>query len=125
MKALFWSAAVSSGSLRLNGRVDSAVERVVSLLDKRAHRRVGEHVGRETALGENLTHGTVEHITVERHAPDLARGESQQVVVIERADGEVEKTVMVYFFLLRGLGCLLLVFGLVTPTRKNRPRLAV
>jgi hypothetical protein len=88
------------GSLRLNGRVDSTVECVISLLDKGAHGRVGEHIGGETALCENLTHGTVEHITVERNAPDLAGGEGQQVVVIERADGEVEKAVMVYFFLL-------------------------
>ena len=88
------------GSLRLNGCVDSTVECVVSLLYKRAHGGVGEHIGRVTALGENLTHGTVEHITVERNAPDLAGGERQQVVVIERADGEVEKAVMVYFFLL-------------------------
>ena len=88
------------GSLRLNCRIDSTVERVVSLLDKGAHGWVVEHVGRVTALGENLTHGTVEHITVERYAPDLAGGEGQQVVVIERADGEVEKAVMVCFFLL-------------------------
>ena len=70
------------GSLRLNGRVDSTVECVVSLLDKRAHGGVGEHIGRVPALGENLTHGTVEHITVERNAPDLAGGECQQIVVI-------------------------------------------
>ena len=67
------------GCLGLNSGVDGAVEGVVGFLDKRCDLGVGQHLGRETALGKDLAHGAVEDLTVEGDAPDIASRQGKQI----------------------------------------------
>lgn len=67
------------GCLGLDCRVDGFVEGVVCFLDKRCDGGVSQHLRGETALGKDLAHGAIEHITVERYTPDVAASERKQI----------------------------------------------
>lgn len=95
----------------LYGRVNSLIDGIVCFLNKRGYGRIGQHIRGESALGEDLAHGSVEHLMVKFHTPDIPGRESKQVGLIQGTDGTVEQAVMVCFYLLLFQGAIFFLSG--------------